>query len=147
MGSIFKASPASILNKKPPKRQYIIFCKPSSRLAKLRAQSYHKAYPKVSQNAQHQYMHVPQSFPFRSLPLFPFHCHPLFTFILSLQSPSILRHPSLTRLSYSGLCSLHIFAASTFAGLSSFGSANILITLINIFSTLCIGDQRSDACS
>ena len=52
------------------------------------------------------------------------------------QSPNILLHPSLTLFSYSSLCSLHIFAASTFAGLSSFGSANMLITLINIFSTL-----------
>lgn len=61
--------------------------------------------------------------------------------------PNILRTPSLTCLSYSTLCSLHIFAASTFAGLSSFGSANMLITLIKIFSTLWIGDHRSEACS
>lgn len=53
----------------------------------------------------------------------------------------------LTIFSYSALFSLHILAASTFAGLSSFGSANMLMTLINIFSTLWIGDQRSDACS
>jgi hypothetical protein len=30
---------------------------------------------------------------------------------------------------------------------SSFGSASMLITLIKIFSTLWIGDQRSEACS
>ena len=64
-----------------------------------------------------------------------------------IQSPSILLHPSRTLRSYSGLCSLHIFAASTFAGLSSFGSANMLITEMRIFSTLWIGDHRSEACS
>ncbi len=39
--------------------------------------------------------------------------------------------------------SRHILAASTFAGLSSFGSANIDKTEINIFSILCTGLQRS----
>lgn len=39
--------------------------------------------------------------------------------------------------------SRHIFAASTFAGLSSFGELNKLITLSNIVSGLCTGDQRS----
>lgn len=63
------------------------------------------------------------------------------------QSPKLLLTPSLTFASNSSFLSLHIFAASTFAGLSSFGSANILITLIRIFSTLCIGLHRSDACS
>ncbi len=62
-------------------------------------------------------------------------------------SPNILRHPSLTLFSYSGLLSLHILAASTLAGLSSFGSANILMTEIRIFSTLWMGDHRSEACS
>ncbi len=52
-----------------------------------------------------------------------------------------------TIFSYSSLLFLHIFAASIFAGLSSFGSASMLMTLIRIFSTLWIGDQRSDACS
>ena len=49
--------------------------------------------------------------------------------------------------SNSALLSLHIFAASTFAGLSSFGSASMLITEIKIFSTDCIGDHLSDASS
>jgi uncharacterized membrane protein len=53
----------------------------------------------------------------------------------------------LTLRSNSDLLSLHILAASTFAGLSSFGSAIMLITLIKIFSTLWIGLQRSEACS
>ncbi len=52
-----------------------------------------------------------------------------------------------TLFSNSGRRSLHIRAASTFAGLSSFGSAIILMTEIKIFSTLCIGLQRSEACS
>ena len=59
---------------------------------------------------------LPSSLPLSLLPRPPY-------------SPNILRTPSLTCLSYSTLCSLHIFAASTFAGLSSFGSANMLITL------------------
>ncbi len=62
-------------------------------------------------------------------------------------NPKLLLTPSLTLLSYPPRSSLHIFAASTFAGLSSFGSASILITLIKIFSTLWIGLHRSDACS
>lgn len=53
----------------------------------------------------------------------------------------------LTIFSYSSLFSLHIRAASTFAGLSSLGSANMLMTLINIFSTDCIGLHRSSAFS
>ena len=62
-------------------------------------------------------------------------------------NPKLRLTPSLTLLSNSALLSLHIFAASTFAGLSSFGSASILITLIRIFSTLCIGLHLSDAFS
>lgn len=64
-----------------------------------------------------------------------------------LQRPSPLLTFSLTILSYSLLFSLHIRAASTFAGLSSFGSASMLMTEIKIFSTLWMGLQRSDACS
>lgn len=41
--------------------------------------------------------------------------------------------------------SLHILAASTFAGLSSFGSLSMLITLRSIVSGVCTGDQRSEA--
>lgn len=37
--------------------------------------------------------------------------------------------------------------ASTFAGDWSFGSANMDITDINILSTVCMGNQRSDAFS
>jgi uncharacterized membrane protein len=62
-------------------------------------------------------------------------------------SPKLFLTSALTLLSNSGLLSLHILAASTFAGLSSFGSAIMLITLIKIFSTLWIGLQRSEACS
>ena len=54
---------------------------------------------------------------------------------------------SRTLFSYSGRLSLHILAASTLAGLSSLGSASMLITEIRIFSTDWMGDQRSDACS
>ena len=61
--------------------------------------------------------------------------------------PKLLFTPSLTVFSNSPLLSLHILAASIFAGLSSFGSASMLITLINIFSTLCIGLHLSDAFS
>jgi hypothetical protein len=53
----------------------------------------------------------------------------------------------LTIFSYSALFSLHILAASTFAGLSSLGSASILMTLNKIFSTDCIGLHRSSAFS
>ena len=63
------------------------------------------------------------------------------------ESPKSLLTASRTRFSNSGLRSRHIFAASTFAGLSSFGSANMLITLIKIFSTDWIGLHRSEACS
>jgi len=78
----------------------------------------------------------------KSLALESFYFHSIL-----IQSPNIRLHPSRTLRSYSGLCSLHIFAASTFAGLSSFGSASMLITEIKIFSTLWIGDHRSEACS
>lgn len=54
---------------------------------------------------------------------------------------------SRTFCSYSGRRSRHIFAASTFAGLSSLGSASMLMTDRRIFSTLWMGDQRSEACS
>jgi hypothetical protein len=56
--------------------------------------------------------------------------------LVSHHNPKLLLTPSLTLFSNSALCSLHIFAASTFAGLSSFGSASIDITLMRIFSTL-----------
>jgi hypothetical protein len=55
---------------------------------------------------------------------------------VSPQSPKLFRTLRFTTPSYSSRFSLHILAASTFAGLSSFGSASILITLIRIFSTL-----------
>lgn len=61
--------------------------------------------------------------------------------------PNDLLTPSRTLLSNSGRRSRHIFAASTFAGLSSLGSANIDMTEIKIFSTLCMGDHLSDALS
>lgn len=66
---------------------------------------------------------------------------------LCYHKPRLFLTFCLTTFSYSSLLFLHIFAASIFAGLSSFGSASMLITLMRIFSTLCIGDQRSDACS
>lgn len=65
----------------------------------------------------------------------------------SAHNPKLFLTFPLTTLSYSSLLPRHILAASIFAGLSSFGSASILITLISIFSTLWIGDHRSDACS
>ena len=55
--------------------------------------------------------------------------------------------PSRTLFSYSDLRSRHILAASTLAGLSSLGSASMLMTEMRIFSTDWIGDQRSEACS
>jgi hypothetical protein len=64
-----------------------------------------------------------------------------------IHSPKLFRTFCLTTFSYSSRFSRHMRAASTFAGLSSFGSASMLITLISIFSTLCIGLQRSLACS
>jgi hypothetical protein len=68
------------------------------------------------------------------------HRHPLTAclpaFLFSLYSPKLFLTSALTLLSNSGLLSLHILAASTFAGLSSFGSAIMLMTLIRIFSTL-----------
>lgn len=67
--------------------------------------------------------------------------------ILFIYRPRLFLTSSLTFFSYSSLRSRHILAASTLAGLSSFGSASILMTEIRIFSTLWIGDQRSDACS
>ena len=51
-------------------------------------------------------------------------------------SPKPFRTSSRTLFSYSFFRSRQIFAASTFAGLSSLGSASILITEIRIFSTL-----------
>lgn len=54
---------------------------------------------------------------------------------------------SRTLFSYSGLLSLHILAASTLAGLSSLGSASMLMTEMRIFSTDWMGDHRSEACS
>lgn len=61
--------------------------------------------------------------------------------------PKLLLTPSLTVFSNSPLLSLHILAASMLAGLSSLGSASMLITLMRIFSTLCMGLQRSEAFS
>ena len=52
-----------------------------------------------------------------------------------------------TRRLNSGYDSLHCFAASTFAGDSSFGSASIEITDIIIVSTVWTGSQRSEAFS
>ena len=66
--------------------------------------------------------------------------HPMTATIIGLflltHNPNPLRTSSRTFFSYSGLRSRHIFAASTFAGLSSFGSASMLITEMRIFSTL-----------
>lgn len=62
--------------------------------------------------------------------------HDRMSLVKTYHSPSPLLTSSLTFFSYSSLLSLHIFAASTLAGLSSFGSASILITEIKIFSTL-----------
>ena len=63
------------------------------------------------------------------------------------QSPNMRFTPSFTRFSYSPLRSRHILAASTLAGLSSLGSASMLMTEMRIFSTDWMGDHRSDACS
>lgn len=71
----------------------------------------------------------------------------LFFSIMTAHNPKLFLTSALTLLSNSDLLSLHILAASTFAGLSSFGSAIMLMTLIKIFSTLWIGLQRSEACS
>ena len=61
--------------------------------------------------------------------------------------PKLLLTPSLTVFSNSALRSRHILAASMLAGLSSLGSASMLMTLMRIFSTLWIGLQRSEAFS
>ena len=61
--------------------------------------------------------------------------------------PNMRRTLSLTLASYSGRRSRHILAASTLAGLSSLGSASMLMTEIRIFSTDWMGLQRSEACS
>lgn len=71
----------------------------------------------------------------------------LFLRKFSYCKPKPLLTPSLTTFSNSSLRSRHIIAASTFAGLSSFGSANILITLIRIISVDWIGLHRSLALS
>ena len=71
----------------------------------------------------------------------------LFLSVIAAYSPKLFLTSALTLLSNSDLLSLHILAASTLAGLSSFGSAIMLMTLIKIFSTLWIGLQRSEACS
>lgn len=63
------------------------------------------------------------------------------------QRPSIWRTPSRTFFSYSERRSRHILAASTLAGLSSLGSASMLMTEMRIFSTDWMGLQRSEACS
>lgn len=60
----------------------------------------------------------------------------LFLFIIAAYNPKLFLTSALTLLSNSDLLSLHILAASTLAGLSSFGSAIMLMTLIKIFSTL-----------
>jgi hypothetical protein len=57
-------------------------------------------------------------------------------FSMLSHNPKLFLTSALTLFSKSGLLSLHILAASTFAGLSSFGSAIMLMTLIKIFSTL-----------
>ncbi|KAJ8605729.1 hypothetical protein MRB53_041370 [Persea americana] len=57
----------------------------------------------------------------------------------SSQRPRTLRTLRRTSFSYSSRFSRHILAASTFAGLSSLGSASMLMTLIKIFSTLWMG--------
>jgi len=60
----------------------------------------------------------------------------LFLSIITAYNPKLFLTSALTLLSNSDLLSLHILAASTLAGLSSFGSAIMLMTLIKIFSTL-----------
>lgn len=57
-------------------------------------------------------------------------------FNTTAHNPKLFLTSALTRLSNSDLLSLHILAASTLAGLSSLGSAIMLMTLIKIFSTL-----------
>ena len=57
-------------------------------------------------------------------------------FFIAAHNPKLFLTSALTLLSNSDLLSLHILAASTLAGLSSFGSAIMLMTLIKIFSTL-----------
>lgn len=64
-----------------------------------------------------------------------------------IYKPSDCLTLSLTLLSYSWRWSRHILAASTLAGLSSFGSASRFMTDSRIFSTDWMGDQRSEACS
>lgn len=64
-----------------------------------------------------------------------------------IYKPKDLLTSALTFSSKSGLRSRHMRAASTLAGDSSLGSASILMTLMRIFSTLWMGDQRSEACS
>ena len=64
------------------------------------------------------------------------HAPKLFLSIIAAYNPKLFLTSALTLLSNSDLLSLHILAASTFAGLSSFGSAIMLMTLIKIFSTL-----------
>lgn len=51
-------------------------------------------------------------------------------------NPKLRLTSALTLFTNSSLRSRHILAASTFAGLSSFGSAIILMTEMRIFSTL-----------
>lgn len=68
-------------------------------------------------------------------------------FILYEQSSWLFRTQRATFRLNSGYDSLHSLAASTLAGDSSFGSASIDITDIKIVSTVCTGNQRSDAFS
>lgn len=60
-------------------------------------------------------------------------------------SPKLALTLALHRLRNSFGSSLHILAASTFAGLSSFGLLSILITLNSIVSGVWTGDHRSEA--
>lgn len=63
----------------------------------------------------------------------------------SYSSPRLSRTHFLTRFLNAWGSSRHILAASTLAGLSSFGLLNMLITLRRIVSGVWTGDHRSDA--
>ena len=67
--------------------------------------------------------------------------------IPSYSSPKLALTFARHRFRNSFVSSLHSLAASTFAGLSSFGLLSMLITLRRIVSGVCTGDQRSEAAS
>lgn len=65
--------------------------------------------------------------------------------MFSYSSPKLALTFALHRFRNSFESSLHILAASTFAGLSSFGLLSMLITLSSIVSGVCTGDHLSEA--